>query len=73
MEFSWALQHQANDQNGRNHPENHHEDVNIISQVSARRLLSVTGNRIYQYIIYVSARERYFFHVFTNITNTIFM
>ncbi|XP_025266515.1 myelin regulatory factor-like protein isoform X3 [Camponotus floridanus] len=43
MEFSWALQHQANDQNGRNHPENHHEDVNIISQVSARRLLSVTG------------------------------
>lgn len=56
MEFSWALQHQANDQNGRNHPENHHEDVNIISQVSARRLLSVTGNKECQYIIYVSEK-----------------
>lgn len=45
MEFSWALQHQANDHNGRDHPENHHEDVNIINQVSARRLLSVTGKK----------------------------
>lgn len=56
MEFSWALQHQANDQNGRDHPENHHEDVNIISQVNARRLLSVTGkkNKEYQYIICIS-------------------
>lgn len=43
MEFSWALQHQSNDQNGRNHS-NDHEDANIIGQVSARRLLSVTGN-----------------------------
>ncbi|XP_077273443.1 uncharacterized protein LOC143903604 isoform X1 [Temnothorax americanus] len=43
MEFSWALQHQSNDQNGRNHPNDHHEDANIINQVSARRLLSVTG------------------------------
>lgn len=49
MEFSWALQHQANDQNARNHPENHHEDVNIINQVSARRLLSVTGNKVSVY------------------------
>lgn len=56
MEFSWALQHQVNDHNGRNHPENHHEDINIINQVSARRLLSVTGkkNKEYQYIICVS-------------------
>lgn len=44
MEFSWALQHQSNDQNGRNHSNDHHEDANIINQVSARRLLSVTGN-----------------------------
>lgn len=44
MEFSWALQHQSNDQSGRNHSNDHHEDVNIITQVSARRLLSVTGN-----------------------------
>jgi len=44
MEFSWALQHQSNDQGGRNHSNDHHEDVNIINQVSARRLLSVTGN-----------------------------
>ncbi|XP_011684801.1 PREDICTED: myelin regulatory factor-like protein isoform X1 [Wasmannia auropunctata] len=43
MEFSWALQHQSNDQHGRNHPNDHHEDPNIISHVSARRLLSVAG------------------------------
>ncbi|XP_011631740.1 myelin regulatory factor-like protein isoform X1 [Pogonomyrmex barbatus] len=43
MEFSWTLQHQSNDQNGRNHPNDHHEDANIINQVSARRLLSVAG------------------------------
>ncbi|XP_071630934.1 uncharacterized protein [Temnothorax longispinosus] len=43
MEFSWALQHQSNDQNGRNHPNDHHEDANIINQVCARRVLSVTG------------------------------
>lgn len=46
MEFSWALQHQCNDQNGRNHPNDHHED-NIINQASTRRLLGVTGNREY--------------------------
>lgn len=46
MEFSWALQHQSNDHNGRNHPNDHHEDANIINQVNARRLLNVAGNRI---------------------------
>jgi len=46
MEFSWTLQHQPHDQNGRNHSNDHHEDANIINQVNARRLLSVAGNRI---------------------------
>lgn len=59
MEFSWALQHQSNDQNGRNHPNDHHEDANIINQVSARRLLSVAGNQILR-IICVNDRMSFF-------------
>ncbi|XP_032686078.1 myelin regulatory factor-like protein isoform X3 [Odontomachus brunneus] len=39
MEFSWALQHQTNDPSSRSH----HEDVGIINQANARRLLGVTG------------------------------
>lgn len=58
MEFSWALQHQSNDQSGRNHLNDHHEDANIINQVSARRLLSVTGN---YYIICIIGRVFFFY------------
>lgn len=46
MEFSWALQHQSNDQSGRSHPSDHHDDANVINQANARRLLTVTGNLV---------------------------
>ncbi|XP_035723280.1 myelin regulatory factor-like protein isoform X7 [Vespa mandarinia] len=45
MEFSWALQHQSSDpvQTGRGHNSDHHDDTVVLNQVSARRLLNVTG------------------------------